>query len=182
MVRLRDGLVGQIKLKYAYDVRVVDGKDSDRVQGVPFLSNHTVFFPRDFLAYVYQNYYRDRAVILTDVMTHEMCHAEFNLPSAPIEEHFKTDMAAIKLLGETPQAARDFYRSLFVVKNYWFARKGMAGHALNAGINVVSGASMVLGGPGVFVNLFATDLSRRMDFLARKYKLSSTSCFKRSSQ
>lgn len=168
----------QLKLKGEYRVHLIEGKDADKQKGIPFISNQTVFLPKDFVKYVYQNYYDDRFKILTSVIAHEVCHGEYNLPSKPPDEHFKTDIVAIKLLGPDTETAEYYFKSLYVVRNYWFARKGMAGHALNAGWNMMSVASLVFGGPAFFMDLYATDLDRRMQLLVKEYKLTSNACFK----
>ena len=149
IVQLWQTLKSQIKLKPEYELRLIDGEDANKQHGVPFISNQTVYLPNDFIKYVYQNYYDDRLKILTNVIAHELCHSEFNLPSKPPQEHFKTDVMAISLLGASAETVEYFYKSLFVVKNYCFARKGMAGHALNLGFNALSGASLAFGGAGV---------------------------------
>lgn len=168
--QLSQKLKSQIRLKDNYSLRLIEGKDADQQKGIPFISDRTVFLPTDFVKYVYQNYYDDRFKILTSVITHEICHPEFGLPSSPPQEHFKADVMAIKLLGEDSETADYYYKSLFVVKNYWFARKGVAGHALNVGWNAMSGASLFFGGPAFFMDLYATDLDERMKLIARQYK------------
>lgn len=170
----------QLPLKYDYDVRIIAGRDSNRLNGIPAISNKTVLLPNDFVKYIYQNYYDDRAKILTGVMVHEMCHVEYKLPSKPAGKHSQTDIAAIKLLGDNRTTANYYYKSLYVMKNYWFARKGVAGHTLNAGWNAINGVSYALGGPAWFADFFATDLTQRMDLIAKHYKILSTNCFERS--
>ncbi|HOW35534.1 MAG TPA: hypothetical protein PL155_03900 [Candidatus Omnitrophota bacterium] len=178
IVQLWQKLQVQLKLQDGYKVNLIEGKDANKQKGIPFISGQTVFLPKDFVKYVYQNYYDDRFKILTNVIAHEVCHPEYNLPSKPPDEHAKTDFAAIKLLGSNAETAEYYYKSLYVMRNYWFARKGMAGHALNAGWNMMSAASLVFGGPTFFMDLYATDLDRRMKLISKEYKLSSNACFK----
>ena len=175
-------LKSQLKLKNEYSLQMIDGADSKKANGVPFISNTIVYVPKDFIKYVYQEYYDDRFKILINVITHEICHTEYHLPGAPVSEHFKVDVYAISLLGGDTQTADYFYKSLFVVKNYWFARKGMAGHALNFGWNALSGASLAFGGPSFFMDLYATDLNQRMEMIKHQYKLESRQCFKQTHQ
>lgn len=160
-----------------YSLRVLTGEDERKSKGIPFISGHTVYLPEIFIKYVYQNYYDDRLIVLTSVITHEICHKLYDLPSEPADEHFKTDAAAIKLLGTSQETVRNYYNSLVVVKNYCFARKGMAGHTLNVGLNALSVGSMVMGGPGVFIDLYATDLTRRIKLIKRAFGLGSVKGF-----
>ena len=172
----------QIPFKNQYKISLMQRRDSRKLNGIPAISDKTVFLPLDFVKYVYQNYYDDRVKIFVSVIIHEVSHVEYGLPSKPPKQHVKTDVTAIKLLGEETAIAQDYYRSLFVVKNYWFARKGVAGHSLNAGWNILNGASLFFGGPAYFADFFATDLSQRMKIIAQHYALPSRKCFKRSYQ
>lgn len=172
----------QIPLKHDYNIILVEGQDSRKLKGIPAISNNTVVLPQDFVKYVYQNYYDDRARIFASVIVHELTHREYDIPSRPAEKHFQADVAAIKLLGDNRRAAEYYYKSLYVVKNYWFARKGVAGHTLNASWNILNGVSYAVGGPACFADFFATDLSQRMNLLARHYHLPSGICFERSKE
>ncbi len=163
-----------------YQFRIVGGKDSDRLKGIPAISDKTVLIPDDFIKYIFQNYYNDRFKILSATIVHEVCHAEFGLPSRPPKEHFKADLKAIGLLDGNAATADYFYKSLYVVKDYWFARKGVAGHALNAGWNAVNAAVLVLGGPAHFADFFATDLSERMNLITQAFHLRGGEKFHRS--
>ncbi len=171
----------QLPIKKRYTISIIDGRDSNRLNGVPAISGNHVLLPMDFVKYVYQNYYDDRFTIFSSVMVHEISHEEFDLPSSPPLEHLKSDIRAIGLLGGGPEVARDFYRSLYVMKNYWFARKGMAGHALNTGWNAVNLVSVAVGGPGFFKDWYATDLEQRMKLIARHFDFKDRSSFPRSS-
>jgi hypothetical protein len=171
-----------LPLKYDYAITFIEGSDSRRLKGIPAISGNTVHLPVDFLKYVYQNYYQDRARILISVIAHEVCHREFNLPSSPPAEHFKTDVAAIKLMGENKETAENYYQSLVVMKNYWFARKGMAGHALNLGFNAASAASVLYGGPGFFGDLYGTDLNKRLGFIRKQYKIKRSAKFEKTKE
>lgn len=170
-------LVLQYQLSGDYKISVIDGDDEKKAKGIPFISNKTVYLPKIFIKYVYQIYYDDRFIVLTSVITHEVCHALYGLPSEPADEHVKTDLAAINLLGTSEETVKNYLNSLVVVKNYCFARKGMAGHALNVGLNALSVGSVVMGGPGVFMDLYATDLTRRLKLLKRHYRLKSVKAF-----
>jgi len=170
----------QLTFKNTYQVRIVDGKASDKLNGIPAISGQTVMIPNDFIKYVYQNYYDHRFKILASVMVHEMTHTEYGLPSKPVDKHVQVDFVALKLLSADNEVAADYYRSLFVMKNYWFARKGVAGHALNAGWNAANAASLILGGPAMFADWYATDLSGRMKLITKRYQLKSIKCFERS--
>jgi hypothetical protein len=66
------------------------------------------------------------------------------------------------------------------MKNYWYARKGVAGHALNAGWNTANAALLVVTGHGHFADWFATDLDERMKLIANSNKIYSSDCFPRS--
>jgi len=172
----------RLPLKYNYSLGLIEGKESNKLNGIPAISNQTIHLPVDFIKYIYQNYYNERFKILTSVIAHELCHTEFNLASEPPKEHFKTDLAAIKLLGENEETVRIYYQSLTVMKNYWFARKGMAGHALNAGWNAINVASVMYGGPGFFGDLYGTDLNKRLSLIKKQYKLKRPLTFERSSE
>jgi hypothetical protein len=169
----------QYQLAGDYRIGVLQGDEEKKAKGIPFISNHTVYLPQIFIKYVYQNYDDQRFIILTSVMAHEVCHALYHLPSEPPDIHFQTDLAAIKLLGPSKETVENYFNSLVVVKNYCFARKGMAGHALNVGINALSVGSMMMGGPGVFMDLYATDLTRRLKLIKREYRLGSIQSFPR---
>jgi hypothetical protein len=175
-------LKAQSHFKNDYAVSIISGRDSRRLKGIPAISNNTVLLPEEFIKYCYQNYYYDRLKIFTSVIVHEISHPELNLPSRPPKQHFQADLAAIKMLGDDKGTAYYYYKSLYVVKNYWFARKGMAGHTLNASWNALNGASLLLGGPAYFADFFATDLSERMNMIAKHYSLRSPACFERSQQ
>jgi hypothetical protein len=163
----------QYQLTDGYRISVIEGDDEKKAKGIPFISGQTVYLPKIFVKYVYQNYYDDRFIVLTSVISHELCHKLYNLPSEPPDAHVQTDLAAIRLLGASQETVKNYFNSLVVVKNYCFARKGMAGHALNVGINALSVGSVIMGGPGVFGDLYATDLTRRLKLLKREYRLRS---------
>ncbi len=170
----------ELALSNQYQVRVIDGRASDKLNGIPAISGQTVMLPIDFIKYVYQNYYDDRFQILGNVIVHEIIHTEFGLPSKPADKHVQVDYLAIKMLGDNSDAAADYVRSLVVIKNYWFARKGVAGHALNAGWNAANAASLFFGGPAMFADWYATDLSDRIKRIIKQYQLGPVSGFKRS--
>ncbi len=180
-VRVWSGIAAGLHLKNRYSINVIDRDAAAKTHGIPFISGNNVYLPDDFIKYVFQNYYDDRFTVFACVIAHEVCHTEYGLPSEPPDVHFKTDVAAIQLLGNDTETAFNYYRSLFVMRNYWFARKGVAGHSFNVGWNLINGASMALGGPAVFKNWFATDLSKRMKLISRQYKIPSRKCFPRSS-
>jgi len=182
IVLIWKNLTAQIPLKYDYKISIIGGKDSDRLNGVPAISERNVLLPGDFVKYVYQNYYDDRSKIFSSVIIHEIAHVEFDLPSKPVEKHVETDMRAIQLLGGGESTVRYYYRSLYAMKNYWFARKGVAGHALNAGWNALNLGSLALGGPAAFIDWYATDLEKRMGLIAKHYGLRARGPFKRSRQ
>jgi hypothetical protein len=171
-----------LPLKNTYAITFIEGSDSRKLKGIPAISGNTIHLPVDFVKYVYQNYYHDRARILISVIAHEVCHREFDLPSKPPREHFKTDVAAIQLLGENSETAANYYQSLVVMKDYWFARKGMAGHALNLGFNAASAASLLYGGPGFFGDLYGTDLNKRLSLLRKHYKIKRSARFERTEE
>jgi len=173
-------LQGQLTLKKTYQVRIIDGKASDKLNGIPAISGQTIMIPNDFIKYVYQNYYDHRFKILASVIVHELTHEEYGLPSKPVDKHVQVDFVALKLLSADQDVAADYCRALLVIKNYWFARKGVAGHALNAGWNAANAASLFFGGPAMFADWYATDLSGRMKLLAKRYELGSIKCFERS--
>lgn len=172
----------QIHLKRRYQISIINGKNSNKLNGIPAISNNTVFLPEDFIKYIYQNYYDDRAKIFTVIIVHELCHTEFNLPSKPIYDHFKVDLKAIEVLGRDNNTPEYFYKTLAVIKSYWFARKGVAGHALNVGWNAANLTSVAFGGPGFFGDLYATDLNKRMKLIYKNFHLKSKASFKRSAE
>lgn len=171
----------ELPLKNSYRYVILEDKDFKKARGIPAIAENTVIFPDKFLKYVYQNYYDYRSVILASVVTHEICHREFGFPSQPPAEHFKADQAAIQLLGKGMVNTTFYYQSLYVMRNYWFARKGTGGHAFNVGWNVANAAALVTTGHGYFADWFATDLDERMRLIAKNYRLMSTDCFPRSS-
>lgn len=156
--------------------------DRDVRNGSPLIEQTTVKIPDNFIKYVYQNYYESRFKVLLCVASHEICHSEYRLydQSNP-KAHFVVDQRAIELVkAKTTCTDADYYNSLRVVKDYWFARKGVGGHMLNAGWNLSCVASMYYGGPGYFRDWYATDLSARLGLIARQYKIKRGSRFKRS--
>ena len=174
-------LTSELPLKNKYTYRIVTEQQAKGLKGIPAISGNTMILPENFVKYIYQNYYDDRMKVLTCVIVHELCHREFGGLSAPPEEHFKVDVQAIELLGGDRLAtANYYYKSLCVMKNYWYARKGVAGHAFNTGWNLANAASAALGGPAAFVDWFATDLDRRLNMLKKKYKIIVTGAFERS--
>jgi len=174
-------LLKQLTLKHTYEIHIIDGEDADKLNGIPAISGRRVLLPNDFLKYVYQNYYNDRFFLIGSVIIHELMHSELDLPSRPPEEHVKTDIAAIKVLGESEAMATDYFRALHVMHNYWFARKGMGGHALNAGWNLANLASVFYAGKGYFRDWYATDLKVRMKMIKAHYGIKVYSSFTRSS-
>jgi len=173
-------LIKELPLKKSYRYVILTDQQFEKAKGIPAISETTVILPENFIKYVYQNYYDFRTVIFASVITHELCHVEFNLPSTPPKEHFKVDQVAIKLLGKGQVTTTFYYQSLYVMRNYWFARKGMAGHAFNVGWNVANAAALVATGHGRFGDWFATDLDERMGLIRQNYKLLTTDCFARS--
>ena len=158
-----------LKYKYSYSMRIVSDKECN-TKGIPGIKNAVVSIPDNYIKYMYQNYYKDRFIILTCMMVHELCHAEYKLPDKPPAVHFQTDGKAISLLSSyTTISAYDYYRSNSALKNYWSARKGAAGHAFNIGWNVAQVASIAMGGPYCFVDWFATDLNQRQSLLSKRY-------------
>lgn len=166
-----------LRYKYRYSMRIVSDKECNK-NGIPGIKNGTVLVPNNFVKYIYQNYYEDRFIILTCMVTHELCHAEYNLPMGTPEVHFQTDQKAIYLLSNnTTVSAHDYYKSNQVVKNYWSARKGVAGHAFNIGWNLAQVASIATGGPYCFVDWFATDMNKRQKLLSKRYGKPKPKCF-----
>ena len=171
----------QFHSQHNYAMTIVSGSNSKKLKGIPAISGTTVIVPDEFIRYIYQNYYNDRAAVLTCTVVHELCHTEYGLVSSPPEKHLETDFAAIQVLGGVDShAAPNYYKSLQVLKDYWFARKGIAGHAFNVGWNAANAAAMVFIGHGYFVDWFATDISKRLQSLSRHYKIPSGSRFRRS--
>ena len=171
-----------LPLKHKYTINLAAEEEIKGLKGIPALTqNNTVIMPVNFVKYVYQNYYDDRIKIFTCVIVHEMAHAEFGLPSQPPDAHFKTDFAAIKLLGDQDSnSAQYFYNSFKVLHNYWFARKGMAGHTLNVGWNVANAAALAYGGTANFKDWFATDIKIRLKLLRKNFTIDRRAAFKRS--
>jgi hypothetical protein len=181
LVNLWTDLIAQIDLKRTYRLDIIEGEMADKLNGVPSISANTVLLPNDFIKYVYQNYYKDRYFIIGTVIVHELMHTEISLPSKPPEEHVKTDIAAIKILGENKNLVEDYYRALDVMRNYWFARKGVGGHAANVGWNVANVAALLYVGSGYFRDWYATDLKVRMKMIKKHYDIHVYKTFERSS-
>ena len=170
-------LIYNLPLKYSYSMRIVSDK-ACKTKGVPEIASRVVKMPNNYIKYVYQNYYEDRFTVLACMIAHELCHTEYNLPDKPPEVHFQTDEKAISLLfNYTTISAHDYYKSMSVLKNYWFARKGVAGHTLNVGWNVLQVVSLVKGGPYCFADWFATDLDKRFSLLSKRYGKPKSKCF-----
>ena len=168
----------ELKLKNTYQLRILE---RDKTHGIPAISGTQLILPDAFVKYVYQNYYDARSVIFTCVIAHEVSHTEFNLPVRPVEKHFQVDVAAIKILGGNEhQNAVYFYKTMYVLRNYWYARKGIAGHTFNIGWNVLNAASYALGGPAGFRDWFATDTKQRMKLLVKRYNITDRGPFPRS--
>ncbi len=178
--RMWRGLKKDLALKHSYKYVILADREFKKSRGIPAIAGDTVIIPENFLKYIYQNYYDHRLVILTSVIVHEMCHREYDLPSKPPEQHFQVDRYAIALLGKGEGSATYYYQSLQVMKDYWFARKGVAGHAFNAGWNAANAAALMLTGHGHFADWFATDLDERMRLIARSYPLATRAAFPRS--
>lgn len=171
----------KVPVKYKYGMSIVEDSQFKTAKGIPQIENMQVKLPDNFVKYIYQNYYQDRFKVLTCTFVHELSHTEYNLLSTPVSEHFQTDKRAIELLASsTACSAADYYKSLLVLRSYWFARKGVGGHAFNVGWNVLQVASLVYAGSAHFVDWFATDLDKRMGLLAKEYKLKDRGPFKRS--
>ena len=171
-------LIIKLPLKYNYSMNIVSDRQC-KMPGIPEIAGNNVKIPDNFIKYLYQNYYNDRFTVLACVIAHELCHSEYALynQSTP-GAHFQVDQKAVELLENGHlYAPQDLYRSLFVLKNYWFARKGAGGHLFNVGWNLVNAASVVYGGPGHFADWFATDLSVRMKMCRRYYNIRDGSCF-----
>lgn len=174
------GSLKKLALKNQYTLRIVSDQECS-MKGIPEISGYTVKIPESFIKYAYQNYYNDRSLIIDCVIAHEVSHVEYSLfnQSTP-QAHFEVDKKAIELLSSKGIcSAQDYYKSLFVLRNYWFARKGLGGHTFNVGWNLAQVASMAYGGPASFRDWFATDLNKRLAFISRQYKIRSGSCFER---
>jgi len=174
-------LTARFTLKYNYTMDIVTDIQCQGLKGIPEIQNTNVRLPDKFVRYIYQNYYQDRFKVLSSIFAHEICHVEYGLPSSPPQVHFQTDQKAIEMLrSKNICSGVDYYKSLFVLRNYWFARKGVGGHAFNIGWNILQVASLVYAGSAHFVDWFATDLDKRLQLIARQYKIKGYSCFKRS--
>lgn len=177
VTKLWKELTYALPLKYKYSMRIVSDKECNK-KGVPGIKNGTVLVPNNFVKYIYQNYYENRFIILTCLVAHELCHAEYNLSMGTPEVHFQTDAKAVSLLrSNTTISAYDYYRSMSVVKNYWYARKGVAGNALNVGWNIAQVASLVAGGPYYFRDWFAVDVDKRLNLISKRYGKPKPRCF-----
>jgi len=177
-----EDLLGKTRVSAGYQMAIVP--EGVCRMGIPEIEGRLVKFPDSFIKYVYQNYYDDRQKIFNCVSGHEISHVEYNLHdmSTP-KAHYEVDKKAIGLLsGAGICGPRDYYNTFIVLKNYWFARKGMAGHMANAGWNLISAASVACGGPGYFANWFATDLDKRIAFIRKYNKIPGNSRFKRSKE
>lgn len=175
-----DQLMNEFSLKHAYNLEVVpDARCSTR--GIPEINGFFVKIPESFIKYVHQNYYDKRFVVFDCVVGHEVCHTEYNLhnQSTP-QAHYQVDRQAIELLKDKKIcSAQDYYNSLLVLRNYWFARKGLGGHTFNVGWNLAQVAALVYGGSASFKDWFATDLDKRLALIRKEYGARSNLCFKR---
>lgn len=164
-------------LKHEYQVRILPNKQMKDTKGVPAISGSILAFPEDFVKYVYQKYYHHRLKIFTCIMVHEIVHTEFDLPSRPPPQHYLTDRAAIKLMGESQESIQYYYDSLRVMKKYWLASRSVGGHMWNVGWNLGNAALLAYVGQGYFVDWFATDLKERMKLLRKEYDINKRSSF-----
>jgi hypothetical protein len=177
---LLDNFAARAAFTHTYGLEIVSERGSQH--GIPSIRGVTIRLPDNFIKYVYQNYYRDRLKVLLCTVAHEISHVEYSLidQSSP-KAHFKVDQKAIELLQKSAVSSPgDYYKSLWVLRNYWFARKGLGGHVFNVSWNLANAASMAYGGPGYFGNWFATDLDARLALISKQFKVKSRSCFKRS--
>ena len=167
---LLDEIQSYLPLKYKYTMKITEDNESQGTKGVPEIRGTHIKLTNNLVKYVYQNYFDERHKIIACVIVHEMSHSEFNMLSEPVETHFQVDLKAVSLLeNSTSITPKDFYYSLIVLKNYWFARKGVAGHAVNVGWNVLNAAALVYVGHGSFVNWFATDIRGRLKRFRKHY-------------
>jgi len=172
--------MSRVSLLYDYKMNIVS--EHECKNGIPEIEQRTVKIPDNFIKYIYQNYYEDRFKVLLCTASHEVCHIEYNLldQSTP-EAHFQVDQKAIEVLKTiTICSTEDYYKSLMVMRDYWFARKGAGGHMFNVGWNILNAASVAYGGSGYFVDWFATDLDGRLALISKQYGIESGSRFKRS--
>jgi hypothetical protein len=177
-----DELIRKTKVSGNYQMAIVP--EGACKMGIPEIEGRLVKLPDSFIKYVYQNYYADRQKIFDCVIAHEISHVEYNLHNMSTPKaHYEVDKKAMELLNSfgicRPQ---DYYNTFIVLKSYWFARKGVAGHMANAGWNLISAASVVCGGPGYFANWFATDLDKRIALIRKYNKIPGNSRFKRSKE
>lgn len=180
-----NGLISHLNTSHHYDLTIVSKDHLLKNKGIPEIEGDTLRLPENFIKYIYQNYYNDRFTILICVITHEICHTEYNLSDTSTPQaHFQTDLQAIKMLEmwkfPISVTASDYYKSLFVLRNYWVARKGVGGHLFNIGWNVLNAATLAYAGSGTFVDWFATDVDGRMSLLVRQFGIKDYTCFKRS--
>lgn len=181
--KLWNELLIKLPLKYSYNMSIVSDNGCKGMKGVPEIESGNVRLPDNFVKYVYQNYYDDRFKIMTCIIAHELCHSEYNIGMESPEVHVQVDARAGELLERnTDISPQDFYSSLFVLRNYWIARKGVVGHLSNIGWNAISLVSLLYGGSYYFVDWFATDLDKRMAAIYRAGKETGViehRCFKR---
>ena len=144
-----DELIKKTKVSGNYQMAIV--ADGACKMGIPEIEARLVKLPDSFIKYVYQNYYADRKKIFDCVVAHEISHVEYDLHNISTPKaHYEVDKKAMDLLSNAgicrPQ---DYYNTFIVLKNYWFARKGMAGHMANAGWNLRPAASRHLTRPPI---------------------------------
>ena len=165
--------IASLPLLYEYTVRVVADNAYPKMKGIPHILGNEVRLPDFYIRYVYQNYYNDRQTVLTNTIVHELCHREYALHDCQTPQlHFAVDHAAIEMLKRAElYSPQDYYKSLYVLRNYWFARKGVMGHVLNVGWNVANIACLIFVGRGYFKDWYATDVAKRMQLCARTYDL-----------
>ena len=174
-------LKAKLGLKYDYAMSIVSDDQCRGIKGIPEILGTEIHLPENLIKYIYQNYYDNRNEVLISTLAHEICHTEFSLLDQETPQaHFLVDNKAIELMHKLMYTATDYYKSLFVLRNYWFARKRMGGHALNSGWNLVNLASLAFVGVGFFKDWYSTDISTRMKLCSGSYKIKDRSCFGRS--
>lgn len=175
-------LTSKLDLVDTYIIDITTDKGTKGTAGVPEIEGTTIRVPLNYIKYVYQNYYNDRCKIFKCILTHEICHTEYSMRMGTLQQHYEVDRKAISMLIFAGEAtSEDYYKSLFVTSDYWFSRKGVLGHVGNFLWNALNIFSLAYTGVGEVGNLYATDLSWRMIFIAGDYEVESGSKFERSS-
>lgn len=158
----------KLNLRNKYSVKILSKEEMERVvrSGSPAIEKNTIYFDDLYLKYLYGQknglFYHIRKKDLACLMAHEISHAEYGLPSEPVEKHFEVDKAAIAMLSNFGIDWVDYYGALARIGNYLETRGGDF-------TNFLKQTAWWVGTLSVGIGLFETDVSTRSVMVAQSY-------------